>query len=82
MDIFDQKNKENFMNIFGFIDGHFWLKKQRHLCRNNASRLCPLHTYIVRGAKFGFIAYKNQVWEFGDNPLILIPGYLYIPLPR
>lgn len=54
-------------------------KKQRHLCRNNASRLYPLHTYIVRG----FIAYKNQVWEFGDkSPLILIPGYLYIPLPR
>ena len=30
-------------------------------------------------AKFGFIAYKNQVWEFGDKfPLILIPDYLYI----
>ena len=75
MDIFDQKNKENFMNIFGFIDGHFWRKKTKTFMSKHC--FTPMPIAHLHCAKFGFIGYKNQVWEFGDkSPLILIPGYL------
>ena len=49
-------------------------KKQRHSCRNIASRLCPLHTYIVRGAKFVFIAYKTRYESLG----ISLPSFSYL----
>ena len=80
MDIFDQKKQENFMNIFGSLMDIFDEKKQRHSCRNIASRLCPLHTYIVRSLVL--LHTKTRYESLGITPSFSYLVTLYNPLPR